>query len=239
MNILQRAPEFVGQSALDNSEIQTVDIVDIIINNVDYNRPRDSKRYNFVQIVVAGNYTDITGGIGDFENSPGGNVTAKGNDLILFNKVTKQQFITLIINGTYDSGDDVTTLTVKTLDASISKIEKSNNTWDNWKVILSCGLDWTQSIIECPSATELKSTFITRNSVQLNWISGFGAEVNYIRMKPRDVENWTIYTSPGSNSYIKIFGLTPNTRYDWQICTSCELNKSNFYSAIQTFETQP
>ena len=53
MNILQRAPEFVGQSALDNSEIQTVDIVDIIINNVDYNRPRDSKRYTFVQIVVA------------------------------------------------------------------------------------------------------------------------------------------------------------------------------------------
>jgi len=144
MNILQRAPEFVGQSALDNSEIQIIDIVDIIINNVDYNRPRDSKRYTFVQIVVAGNYTDILGGIGDFVNSPGGNVTAKGNDLILFNKVTKQQFLTLIINSSYDSGDDLTTLTIKTLDVSISKIEKSNNTWDNWKVILSCGLDWTQ-----------------------------------------------------------------------------------------------
>ncbi len=239
MEILQRAPEFVGQSALDNSEIQTIDIVDIVINNTDYNRPRDAKRYTFVELLVSGNYTDILGYVGEFENSPGGNVSAKGNDLILFNKITKEQFLTLIVNSTYNLSDNTTTITVKTLDSSISKIQKLNNTWDNWNVILSCGLDWVQTIDECADATDLISTFITRNSVQLQWKSGFGAEVNYIRLKPRDTADWSIYNSSGSNSYLKIFGLIPNTRYDWQICSTCELTKSNFYSAIQTFETQP
>ena len=239
MDILQRAPEYVGQSALDNSDIQTVDIVDIVINNTDYNRPRDAKRYTFVELLVSGNYTDILGNVDKFENSPGGNVSAKGNDIILFNKITKEQFLTLIVNSTYNSGNDTTTIVVKTLDSSISKIQKLNNTLDNWTVILSCGLDWVQTIVECAEATDLKSSFITRNSVQLQWKSGFGSEVNYIRLKQRDIADWSIYNTPGSNSYLKIFGLNPNTRYDWQICSSCELTKSNFYSAIQTFETQP
>lgn len=239
MDILQRAPEFVGQSALDNSDIQTIDIVDIIISNTDYNRPRDAKRYAFVELLVSGNYTDILGNVGSFINSPGGNVSAKGNDLILFNKITKVNFLTIIVNSTYNSGDDTTSIIVKTLNPSISNIEKLNNTWNNWIILLSCGLDWTQSIIECADATDLKSTFITRNSVQLQWKSGFGSEVNYIRLKPRDVDEWSIYNSPGSNTYLKIFGLNSNTTYDWQICLTCELTKSNFYSAIQTFETQP
>lgn len=239
MDILQRAPEFVGQSALHNSEIQTIELVDIVINNIDYNRPRDSKRYTFVELIVSGNYTDIAGGLGDFEESPGGNVSAKGNDLILFNKITKQEYTTLIINSTYSAGQDTTSIIVKTLDSTISTIQKSNNTWENWIVILSCGLDWVQTILECPSATDLKSSFITRNGVRLQWKSGFGAEINYIRIKSRDVSIWTIYNVPGSNSYLNIVGLNPNTTYDWQICTSCELNKSNFYSAVQTFETQP
>ena len=38
MDILQRAPELIGQSALHNSEIQTIELVDIVINNIDYNR---------------------------------------------------------------------------------------------------------------------------------------------------------------------------------------------------------
>lgn len=239
MDILQRAPEFVGQSALDNSEIQTVDIVNIIINNVDYARPRDSQRYTFIELIVSGNYTNILGNEGEFEKSPGGNFVAKGNSLILFNKITKQEYLTLIVKASHNIGDDTTSIIVKTLDNSISNIQQYNNTWNNFIIILSCGLDWTQSIIECPSATDLKASFITRNSVQLQWKSGFGAEVNYIRVKPRDQETWTNYTSPGSNSFIRIFGLIPNTIYDWQICTSCELNKSNFYSPIQTFETQP
>lgn len=239
MDILQKAPELVGQSALHNSEIQIVDIVDIIIDNVDYTRPRDSKRYTFVQIIISGNYTDILGGEGDFIQSPGGNVTAKGNDLILFNKNTKKEYLTLIINSIYNVGNDTTSIVVKTLDSTISTIQKSNNTWENWIVILSCGVDWTQSIDECPSATDLKSSFITRTSVRLQWKSGFGAEVNLIRLKNRDVDGWTIYTVPGSNTYLNIVGLNPNTTYDWQICSSCELTKSNFYSATQTFETQP
>lgn len=239
MDILQRAPEFVGQSALNNSEIQKIDIVDIIINNIDYSRPRDSKRYTFVEIVVSGNYTDIIGGEGDFVESPGGNVTAKGNDLILYNVYTKKEYLTLIINSTYSPGNDTTSIIVKTLDSTISKIQKSNNTWENWIVLLSCGLDWTQTINECPSATDLKSSFITRTTVRLQWKSGFSAEINYIRLKIRDIDGWTIYKVPGSNTYLNIVGLTPNTTYDWQICSSCELNKSNFYSATQTFETQP
>jgi Fibronectin type III domain len=239
MDILQRAPEFIGQSALDNSEIQTIDIVDIIINNIDYVRPRDAKRYTFIELVVSGDYINVLGNTGEFEKSPGGNFLANGNDFILFNKITKQQYLTLIVNSTYNSSNNTTNIIVKTLDDSISTIEKYNNSWNNWIIILSCGLDWSQSIIECPNATDLKSTFITRNSVQLQWKSGFGAEVNYIRIKPRNQDSWVNYTSPGSNTFIRIFGLIPNTRYDWQICTSCGLNKSNFYSAIQTFETQP
>lgn len=239
MDILQRAPELIGQSALHNSEIQTIELVDIVINNIDYNRPRDSKRYTFVELIVSGNYTDIAGNTGNFEQSPGGNVTAKGNDLILFNKITKKEYLTLNINATYDPGDNTTSIIVKTLDSTISTIQKSNNTWENWIVILSCGLDWTQPIVECPSATDLKSSYITRTGVRLQWKSGFGAEINYVRIKSRDVSSWTIYNVPGSNTYLNIVGLTSNTTYDWQICTSCELNKSNFYSAVQTFETQP
>lgn len=239
MDILQKSPEFVGQSALHNSEIQMVEIVDIVLNNVDYIRPRDSKRYTFIEIIISGDYTDISGGIDNFEHSPGGNVTSKGNDLILFNRFTKQEYLTLLIKSTYNSDNDTTSLIVKTSDSTISNIQKSNNTWNNWIVLLSCGLDWTQTIIECPNATELKSSFITRNSVRLQWKSGFGAEINYIRIKNRDVDVWTIYNVPGSNTYINIVGLIPNTTYDWQICTSCELNKSNFYSTTQTFETQP
>ena len=127
MDILQKSPEFVGQSALHNSEIQMVEIVDIVLNNVDYIRPRDSKRYTFIEIIISGDYTDISGGIGNFEHSPGGNVTSKGNDLILFNKFTKQEYITLIIKSTYNSDNDTTSLIVKTSDSTISNIQKSNN----------------------------------------------------------------------------------------------------------------
>jgi hypothetical protein len=238
MDFLQRPPEFIGQSALHNSEIQIIPIIDIIINSSDYSRPRDSKRFTFVEIIVSGNYTDVLGYSSEFENSPGGNFTSKGNDSILFNKITKKSFNTLIINSSYSLADDTTTIVIKTSDSSITKIE-NNNSWNDWILILSCGLDYSFNLNECPEATNLKSSFITRNSVTLTWISGYNAEINYIRIKPRDIEKWTIYAVPGSNKFININGLLSNTTYDWQICTSCELTKHNFYSPIQTFETQP
>lgn len=239
MDFLQRPPDFVGQSALNSSEIQTIPIVDIIFNTSDFARPRDSKRFTFVEIKVSGNFVDVLGESLGFENFQSGNFIAKGNDIVLFNNKTKKSFTTLIINSTYSIGDDETTIVVKTLDSSISKIESNNNSWTDWVLILSCGLDCTQSINECPSATELKSTFITRNGVVLTWKSGLGAEINYIRVKARDTEKWTIYAIPGSNTFMNINGLIPNTTYDWQIATSCEINKHNLYSDIQTFETQP
>lgn len=239
MDFLQRPPDFVGQSALNSSEIQTIPIVEIIINSTDFARPRDSKRFTFIQIVVEGNYVDVLGESIDFENSQSGNYVAKGNDATIFNKISKISYPSIIVSSTYSIGDNQTTIVVKTQDTSIAKTLSTNNSWADWTFIISCGLDVSQTINECPEATELKATFITRNSVVLSWKSGLGAETNYIRIKQRDLEKWTIYAIPGSNLFININGLNPNTTYDWQISTSCEINKHNFYSAIQTFETQP
>jgi hypothetical protein len=239
MDFLQRPPDFVGQSALHNSEIQSIPISNLIINTTDFNRPRDSKRFVFIEIVVSGNYTDILGYSTEFETTPGGNFTAKGNDAIIFNSITKKSYSTIIVNSTYSIPDGETTIVIKSSDLSISKIQSTNNSWNDWVLILSCGLDWTKSISECPEATDLKASLITKNSVRLNWKSSFGAEINYIRIKERNMDSWTIYTTPGSNTSINIGNLNSNTTYDWQLCTSCELNKNNFYSATQTFETQP
>ena len=239
MDFLQRPPDFVGQSALNSSEIHTIPIVEIIINSTDFARPRDSKRFTFVQIILEGNYVDVLGESIAFENSQSGNYVAKGNDAVIFNKISKTSYPTIIVNSTYSIGNNKTTIVVKTQDISIVKNISTYNSWSDWFFIISCGLDVSQTNNECPEATELKATFITRNTVVLSWKSGFGAETNYIRVKQRDIENWTIYAIPGSNLFISINGLNSNTTYDWQISTSCELKKHNFYSAIQTFETQP
>lgn len=222
MEKLQKSPFFIGQSILQVSEITTLDIFTILPVSGDYIRPRDSSRYTFSNILLTGNYV----------NGANGNYFPPGYKLIVSNPVTQEKIECIVVKSVlYDSTH--TSVIVKSEDSGLSSITTG------WKLQLSTTLDWSQSIDECNYPKDLKTSFIERTSVKLQWAPGFGTEKNYIRIKDRDVSNWTIYEISGNITYLHLSNLNPNTTYDWQISSRCESNKTTFYSDVITFETKP
>lgn len=221
MNIIQRPPLFIGQSALQNSEINVIDIIQVITSTTFYARPRDNSRYTYIEILLGNNY--IT--------SINGNSLSVGNDILLINPITKAQIEGTIVKTSLINPSE-TSLIVKSVNSSLSSIDT------DWKLQLSIGLDITQNLYTCPPATNFKASFITNSSVKLTWNSGFGAEINFIRIKKREEESWlNPYQVPGSVNFISINNLDPDTTYDCQICSSCELTNNNLYSDSISFTT--
>lgn len=221
MNILQKAPKFVGKSAVQNSEIYALDIVSI--NNITnfYSRPRDTQRYSFVEITLDDNYFD----------SDEGNFLSSGNNVYVINPINKEIISAIIVTSEGISPTESKT-TIKSLNSDLLTIDTT------WKLILSCGLDYTQIINECPPITNFRASFITKNSVKLTWATAFKSEVNYVRIKKTSEIDWLqVYETPGSINSIVITTLTPDTDYQCQITNRCETNKSNLYSDIITFST--
>ena len=121
---------------------------------------------------------------------------------------------------------------VKSLDNSLSTISI------DWKLQFSIGLDRTQDLYTCPPATNFRASFITNNSVKLTWKSGFGSEINYIKIKKRNESSWfKPQEVPGSVQFLTFNNLDSDTTYDCQICSSCELTINNLYSDSISFTT--
>jgi hypothetical protein len=221
MNIIQRPPLFIGQSAIQNPEINVIDIIEIITNTTFYARPRDNSRYSFVEIRISGNYI----------NSDIGNYLSVGNDIFIINSITREQIKASVVKNTLISGSE-TSIILKSLDSAIKGITT------DWKIQLSISIDLTQDVYTCPPATNFRASSISSNSVKLTWKSGFGSEINYIRIKKRDELNWQKpYEVPGSIMFLEIRNLDPDTIYDCQICNRCELNNNNLYSDSISFST--
>lgn len=221
MQIIQKAPQFIGKSALQNSAIYALDIVGITTIQSFYSRPRDTERYTFVEILLGDNYFD----------SDEGNFLSSGNNVYFINPTTKETIPAIIVSSESISPTQSKT-TVKSLNSSISTISTS------WKLILSCGVDWSQTINECPEIQEFRASSITHNSVKLTWRPAFKSEINYIRIKEESGTNWIkVHEVQGSIGVLTINALTPNTTYQCQITNRCEYNKSNFYSDSITFKT--
>ena len=90
MNIIQRPPLFIGQSAIQNPEINVVDIIQVIVSTSFYARPRDNSRYTYVEIRIGDNY--IT--------SAEGNYLSIGNNIFIINPITRLQIEATIIKTT-------------------------------------------------------------------------------------------------------------------------------------------
>ncbi len=222
MGKLQKPPAFIGQSALQVGESLILDIYGIDTIPNDYIRPRDSSRFTFINVQLAGNYV----------NSTDGRFFPPGYHIFILNPTTKQAIKCIVVNS----------VTLSPTETSV--ILKSNNTDlasinTDWKVAVSSTLDMVQNIEECKFPKDIRSTFIERTSVRLQWISGFGAEENIIRIKDRNTPSWTIYTVGGSTEKLDLTTLSPNTTYDWQLTSKCDITKSILYSEVMTFETKP
>ena len=221
MEIIQKAPQFVGKSALQNSAIYALDIVEITTIQSFYSRPRDTERYTFVEILLDDNYFD----------SDEGNFLSSGNNVYFINPTTKETIPAIIVSSESISSTESKT-TVKSSNPSISSISTA------WKLILSCGVDWSQTINECPEVKEFRASSITSNYVKLTWKPAFKAQVNYIRIKEESETDWIkVHEVQGSIGVLLIKSLTPNTTYQCQITNRCEYNKSNFFSDLILFKT--
>jgi hypothetical protein len=221
MNIIQQAPKYVGKSALQNSEIYVLDIVQINVIETFYSRPRDADRYSFIEIYLDDNYFD----------SDEGNFLSSGNNVYVINPTTKETIPATIV-----SSESLSPTESKTVVKSLSPYLSSINT--SWKLILSCGVDWSQSINECPEIKDFRASSIANNSVKLTWKPAFKSEVNYVRIKKENEENWIkVHEVVGSIGTLVIKALEANTTYQCQITNRCEYNKSNFYSDYITFKT--
>ena len=221
MNIIQRPPLFIGQSAIQNPEINVVDIIQVIVSTSFYARPRDNSRYTYVEIRIGDNY--IT--------SAEGNYLSIGNNIFIINPITRLQIEATIIKTTLINPSE-TSVIVKSLDNSLSTISI------DWKLQFSIGLDRTQDLYTCPPATNFRASFITNNSVKLTWKSGFGSEINYIKIKKRNESSWfKPQEVPGSVQFLTFNNLDSDTTYDCQICSSCELTINNLYSDSISFTT--
>lgn len=221
MEIIQKAPQFVGKSALQNSAIYALDIVEITTIDSFYSRPRDTERYTFIEVNLDDNYFD----------SDEGNFLSSGNNVYFINPTTKETIPAIIVSSESISSTESKT-TVKSLNPNLSSISTA------WKLILSCGVDWSQTINECPEIKEFRASSITNNSVKLTWKPAFKSEVNYVRIKEENSTAWIkVHEIAGSIGVLTIKALTPNTTYQCQITNRCEYNKSNFYSDLITFKT--
>lgn len=221
MNIIQQPPLFIGKSALQNSEITLIDIDEIITSESFYVRPRDNNKHTYIELRLTNNYI----------NSDLGNLLSVGNFVFIINPISKEKIKGNIVKTTLISSLE-TSLIIRSSDVKIANIDTT------WKVQLSIGLDITQNLYTCPPPTDLKATYVTSNSVKITWKSGFGSEINYVRIKPKNESNWhEPYEIPGLNTFLEIGNLMPDTTYDCQICSSCDLNLNNFYSDSITFTT--
>jgi hypothetical protein len=221
MNIIQRPPLFIGKSAIQNPEITLLDIVQVITSNSFYARPRDNNKHTFIEIRLNNNYI----------SSGDGNLLGIGNSIFIINPTTREKVGADIVKTSLINPTE-TSLIVRSSDISIVNINTS------WKVQLSIGLDITQNLYTCPPPTDLRASFVTQNSVKITWKSGFGSEVNYIRIKQRDEINWSKpYEVPGLLTFLNINNLVADTTYDCQICSSCDINLNNLYSDSISFTT--
>ncbi|MBL7772703.1 MAG: T9SS type A sorting domain-containing protein, partial [Chitinophagaceae bacterium] len=86
----------------------------------------------------------------------------------------------------------------------------------------------------CSTPTPLAATFVTATTAKLNWTASPGAVSYTVRWKPTSSSTWTSGSSSSTSKTIA--GLIPNTNYEFQVRTDCNVG-SSAYSASMPFTT--
>ncbi len=133
-------------------------------------------------------------------------------------------------------GGSWTTITSYINNSEFSISELTPNTEYEWQVKTVCNYletelsDWTNSaffttISSCDHPQSLNSNS-SIFSVDLNWEDVSGADRYYLRWRPTPAGgSWTTITSFITNSEYSISELTPNTEYEWQVKTVCNIQQ--------------
>ena len=120
----------------------------------------------------------------------------------------------------------------------------SNTSYD-FKIVTNCNNNqnsantivhsFTTLIPVCKVPTNLSATAIATTSVQLNW-TAVGSATNYnVQYKIFSVGSWTTVVS-ASNTYT-LSGLTPSTKYYFQVQSNCGSGNLSNYSILDSFTT--
>ena len=80
---------------------------------------------------------------------------------------------------------------------------------------------------------------ISNNGAQLNWNPVIGAAAYEIKGKRVGAASWTTLLLPNTQNSKSIFGLQPNTSYNWTIRSWCDTFgiKTSTFSELDTFTT--
>lgn len=89
--------------------------------------------------------------------------------------------------------------------------------------------EYTPDDAECEVPTNLSSIILTSSKVYLNWDEVAGAEKYKLRYRVTGTNEWTI-KNPVAHSKT-ITGLLPNTDYEWQVKTYCQVASPRVTSA--------
>ncbi len=125
----------------------------------------------------------------------------------------------------------------------------SGNTSYEWQVIAHCDsaehFDYAWSelatfTIECPATPGIWTDPVSTNSAALNWsptalnVSGFE-----IRGKRVGAPSWTTLLVPGTQNFKVVFGLQPNTSYQWTVRSWCDTSGTyvSDWAVLDTFTT--
>ncbi|HYV92236.1 MAG TPA: kelch repeat-containing protein [Chitinophagales bacterium] len=98
--------------------------------------------------------------------------------------------------------------------------------------------EYTPGSSSCVSPVNLSVTNITPSSAKLNWDAVAGAEGYKVRYKISGANGWIKKTTIGTSKIIT--GLSPNTAYQWEVLTFCQITPpqvTSDWSSKQDFTT--
>jgi len=111
-----------------------------------------------------------------------------------------------------------------------------------WRVSANCAAGtstYTQTQFStlasgsCTAPGGLSASNITSTTATVNWNAVSGALVYTVEYKPASSGSWIVATGGTYGTSANLYGLSPNTTYDWRVYTSCSLTEASGYSNAQ------
>ncbi len=95
----------------------------------------------------------------------------------------------------------------------------------------------TSTPVSCVTPNKTATSSISATSALVSWNPLVNADSFMVRYAVTNTTNYFWVKVPGNQKAVTIFGLTPNTTYDWWVRCICASNPSQGYSQINRFTT--